>query len=876
MSEHGVNLDNKKIKGENPLNYAIYSYKPLDIIEKLLILGYKLDNDNNNNNEKSLLYNIVKNSYFISKDNYRSELIELLYKYNVQFYKDSNELIELLIYTIKNYHFFSLNIIELLIKDAIKLKKIDKLNRINLFSIIASCFSSSPKDKGILIIDLLSRYGIAVSQVNKAGQTPLIYAIENNKPLKIIKSLINKSCNLDIVDNFGDTAIFKALKEIDSSTKIYKILNCLLTYGAKLDIKDKDGNTPLILAIENNLSKTIIKCLINKKIINEVDKKGETALLKMLKPFGNYTEEETYNIIKLFIENGANLNIQDLSGRTPLIYAIEKMLSLRIIELLICNGSQIDISDKKGETALFKALKTTFINNNQYLIIDLLLKNGANYYQQNNEGDYPLIYAIKNNSNLKSIKLLIEKSGALTEDYYYKLCKLLSKLFIEKDKKNLKEICYYLLKYGLDINKLKQISNNKLLGFSQFFDYLEKQKNKIDYTCALLLTKGLKNGYLLYHQISRGFSKDIYQDEFVDIVKELEKNGILILDDEPNDYIANKSNKMLYEQKINIIIYELIQKGLKQGNLLYKDIIRLFSVCFNSEFTKIIFNKLVNNNINFINDKNNTLIKYFTLFDFYLREINKFKSLSIQEENNLRNIYLQNNRIKNNFFYANLKLVVSIAIRFKNQGLSILDLIQEGNIGLFNAINEFNWFCRNSFSNYATLCIIESITNAITYQAKTIRLPINVKERINLLQIINNKYRLLYGRKPNDEELSKEASIPTDNLQELKVLSKKVISLEKLVKVENVSSEKLFKSKIHIPSYNIDDKIIEKTDTDLLIKNLSEKEAKVIKHRLGLYDNYSKSLDETGKALGLTRERIRQIETKALEKLRKLISSQKN
>ena len=239
------------------------------------------------------------------------------------------------------------------------------------------------------------------------------------------------------------------------------------------------------------------------------------------------------------------------------------------------------------------------------------------------------------------------------------------------------------------------------------------------------------------------------------------------------------------------------------------------------------------------------------------------------EEANMKKRVEQGEQAKKTLIEANLRLVVNIAKHFNNADMEFADLIQEGSIGLSKAVTKFDYTRGNKFSTYATGWIKQAITRAIADQARTIRIPVHMNETINKL---NKKERELthdLGRKPSYEELADVMGITVDKLMMIKRVSQKTKSLEDPVGEEDDSSYGDFIPDNNNPNpeeYTAQEAL--KREINTLLSNLSDREERVIKLRFGLIDGRTKTLEEVGKEFGVTRERIRQIEAKALRKLR--------
>lgn len=254
----------------------------------------------------------------------------------------------------------------------------------------------------------------------------------------------------------------------------------------------------------------------------------------------------------------------------------------------------------------------------------------------------------------------------------------------------------------------------------------------------------------------------------------------------------------------------------------------------------------------------------------YLKEIGKVPLLTGAEERELAIRMEQGDEeAKKKLCESNLRLVVSIAKRYLNRGLSFLDLIQEGNLGLIKAVDKFDYTKGYKFSTYATWWIRQAITRSIADQARTIRIPVHMVETINKLIRISRQLLQELGREPTSEEIAKEMGITVEKVREIKKISQDPVSLETPIGEEEDSHLGDFIPDDDVPApveaaaYSmLKEQLMEVLDT------LSDREKKVLMLRFGLEDGRPRTLEEVGKEFNVTRERIRQIEAKALRKLR--------
>ena len=254
----------------------------------------------------------------------------------------------------------------------------------------------------------------------------------------------------------------------------------------------------------------------------------------------------------------------------------------------------------------------------------------------------------------------------------------------------------------------------------------------------------------------------------------------------------------------------------------------------------------------------------------YLKEIGKVPLLSAEEEIDLaKRMELGDQEAKKRLAEANLRLVVSIAKRYVGRGMLFLDLIQEGNLGLIKAVEKFDYRKGYKFSTYATWWIRRAITRAIADQARTIRIPVHMVETINKLIRVSRQLLQELGREPTPEEIAEEMNMPVDRVREILKISQEPVSLETPIGEEEDS---------HLGDFIQDDNVpvpadaaaftLLKEQLEEVLGTLTEREQKVLTLRFGLEDGRARTLEEVGKEFNVTRERIRQIEAKALRKLR--------
>ena len=362
---------------------------------------------------------------------------------------------------------------------------------------------------------------------------------------------------------------------------------------------------------------------------------------------------------------------------------------------------------------------------------------------------------------------------------------------------------------------------------------------------------------------------------------------------EENKTVEKKEEKIIADDQIKDEVKDIVEKA-KDGNMTYAELATKLDT-INPEQIDKVFDKFEEMGVDILKDDfetepdvedledieevedlqniNLTTFEGMNIDDpvrMYLREIGKIPLLTYDEELELAKKVLEGDEeAKKKLSESNLRLVVSIAKKYVGRGMLFLDLIQEGNMGLIKAVEKFDYTKGYKFSTYATWWIRQAITRAIADQARTIRIPVHMVETMNKLIRTSRLLLQRLGREPSPEEIAEELEMPVEKVMEIQKIAQDPVSLETPIGEEDDS---------HLGDFIQDDDspapqdaaayTMLKEQLEEVMKTLTPREAKVLKLRFGLEDGKARTLEEVGKEFDVTRERIRQIEAKALRKLR--------
>ncbi|MBP6281305.1 MAG: RNA polymerase sigma factor RpoD [Leptotrichiaceae bacterium] len=376
------------------------------------------------------------------------------------------------------------------------------------------------------------------------------------------------------------------------------------------------------------------------------------------------------------------------------------------------------------------------------------------------------------------------------------------------------------------------------------------EKKDLKNSLANLIKQAREEKVVSYEEINLILSRDFSTEKIDQLIRKLQYDGVQIVD-------------TLKDKELLLKVPESTEDIEKMETSDFEDPIEEFieSEIDESEVDKLLQADLL---------KMAESMGVDEPIKMYLREIGQIPLLSYDEEIEYAQKVLNGDEeAKQKLIEANLRLVVSIAKKHTNRGLKMLDLIQEGNMGLMKAVEKFEYEKGFKFSTYATWWIRQAITRAIADQGRTIRIPVHMIETINKIKKESRIILQETGKEPTAEELSKKLEIPVDKVKNILEMNQDPISLETPVGSEEDSELGDFvEDDKFLNPYDATTRVLLKEQLDEILKTLNEREEMVLRYRYGLDDGSQKTLEEVGKIFNVTRERIRQIEVKALRKLR--------
>ena len=375
------------------------------------------------------------------------------------------------------------------------------------------------------------------------------------------------------------------------------------------------------------------------------------------------------------------------------------------------------------------------------------------------------------------------------------------------------------LENSVEEKKEQKVESQENIAEQKGDESVDKTKEKVE----KIIRKAKEKGNLTYGELASELD-DINQEQIESVFDAMEETGVDILKDDFEDEPNEEDLKEVQDLKLDEITQDDTFEGINVD-----DPVRM-----------------------------------------YLREIGKIKLLTYEQELDLaKRILEEDEDAKQELAEANLRLVVSIAKKYVGRGMLFLDLIQEGNMGLIKAVEKFDYTKGFKFSTYATWWIRQSITRAIADQARTIRIPVHMVETINKLIRTSRHLLQKLGREPTPEELSKELEMPIDKVMEIQKIAQDPVSLETPIGEEDDSHLGDFIQDEDSPApQDAAAYTLLKEQLEEVMSTLTQREAKVLRLRFGLDDGKARTLEEVGREFDVTRERIRQIEAKALRKLR--------
>lgn len=420
--------------------------------------------------------------------------------------------------------------------------------------------------------------------------------------------------------------------------------------------------------------------------------------------------------------------------------------------------------------------------------------------------------------------------------------------------------------HSKNCKKYQNKEENKMAKKKEQKDMAQEQEQRLKFQQKLIeiLELGKKKKNMLEYQEIADFFKDLNLDpeKFEMVIDYLEQNGIDVLkisndDDVDDDIILDEEDEVEVE-KIDLSVPEGV--SVEDPVRMYLKEIGKVPLLSADEEIELAQNM----------EDGAVAIEKINVLKGRLDGASEEEKAEIKEEiKTLQRDVDKGADAKKRLAEANLRLVVSIAKRYVGRGMLFLDLIQEGNLGLIKAVEKFDYKKGYKFSTYATWWIRQAITRAIADQARTIRIPVHMVETINKLIRVSRQLLQELGREPSPEEIAKEMSMPVERVREIRKISQEPVSLETPIGEEEDS---------HLGDFIKDDNVpvpadaaaftLLKEQLEEVLGTLTEREQKVLTLRFGLEDGRARTLEEVGKEFNVTRERIRQIEAKALRKLR--------
>lgn len=420
--------------------------------------------------------------------------------------------------------------------------------------------------------------------------------------------------------------------------------------------------------------------------------------------------------------------------------------------------------------------------------------------------------------------------------------------------------------HSKNCKKYQNKEENKMAKKKEQKDMAQEQEQRLNFQQKLIeiLELGKKKKNMLEYQEIADFFKDLNLDpeKFEMVIDYLEQNGIDVLkisnDDDVDDDIILDDEDEVEVEKIDLSVPEGV--SVEDPVRMYLKEIGKVPLLSADEEIELAQNM----------EDGAVAIEKINVLKSRLDGASEEEKAEIKEEiKTLQRDVDKGADAKKRLAEANLRLVVSIAKRYVGRGMLFLDLIQEGNLGLIKAVEKFDYKKGYKFSTYATWWIRQAITRAIADQARTIRIPVHMVETINKLIRVSRQLLQELGREPSPEEIAKEMSMPVERVREILKISQEPVSLETPIGEEEDS---------HLGDFIKDDNVpvpadaaaftLLKEQLEEVLGTLTEREQKVLTLRFGLEDGRARTLEEVGKEFNVTRERIRQIEAKALRKLR--------